>query len=92
MPHAITDIRSLARSYTELALRTLAGIAQHGTNESAQVAASVALLDRGWGKPTATIGNSDGEIRVIVRQIIRGADGRVIDATPRALEHQERGK
>lgn len=55
------DIRSLARSHTETALSTLAGIAQNGTSESARVAASVALLDRGWGKPTQPIsGDEDG--------------------------------
>jgi hypothetical protein len=92
MAKAPVDIRSLARQHTTLAINTLAGIAAQGASEPARVAASVALLDRGWGKPTATIGNSDGEIRVIVRQIIRGADGRVIDATPRALAYQERGE
>ena len=55
------DIRSLARSHTATALSTLAGIAQNGQSESARVAASVAILDRGWGKPTQPIsGDEDG--------------------------------
>lgn len=61
MSKNLTDIRSLARSHTETALSTLAGIAQNGTSESARVAASVALLDRGWGKPTQIVqGDEDG--------------------------------
>ena len=61
MAKSPTDIRSLARSHTETALSTLAGIAQNGQSESARVAASVALLDRGWGKPTQPLsGDEDG--------------------------------
>ena len=33
----------------------LAYIAEHGKSETAQIAASVALLDRGWGKPVQTL-------------------------------------
>jgi len=47
-----TDIRSLARSHTERAIRVLARIMESPkAPASARVAASVALLDRGWGKP-----------------------------------------
>ena len=47
-----TDIRSLARSHTQLAIRTLVGIAaQRSASDSSRVAAATALLDRGWGKP-----------------------------------------
>ncbi len=56
-----TDIRSLARSYTEVAIQTLAGIAHSGTNEGARVSAAQALLDRGWGKPAQMVtGDEDG--------------------------------
>ncbi len=50
MSKTLTEIKSLARCHTELAMKTLAGIAQNGTSESAKVAASIAILDRGWGK------------------------------------------
>ena len=40
------NLRSLARGHTEMALRTLAGIAQHGESEAARVTASIHLLDR----------------------------------------------
>ena len=60
MAKAPTDIRSLARSYTEMAIQTLAGIAQNGTSESARVAAANSLMDRGWGKPVQPH-DGDGE-------------------------------
>jgi hypothetical protein len=70
MTRAPSDIRSLARAHTAIAIKILAGIAKDGTNESARVAAANVLLDRGWGKPPqARIGEADRGIRVVVRQI-----------------------
>ena len=76
MARAPTDIRSLARSHTEIAIKVLAGIAKDGTNEGARVAAAVALLDRGWGKPPQahTGEKGEGNIRVVVRHIVGGRD------------------
>ena len=76
MARAPTDIRSLARSHTEIAIKVLAGIAKDGTNEGARVAAAVALLDRGWGKPPQahTGENGEGNIRVVIRHIVGGRD------------------
>jgi hypothetical protein len=50
-PKAEMRLDSLARCFTEQAIKTLSGISKDGTNESARVAAATALLDRGWGKP-----------------------------------------
>ena len=51
-----TDIRSLARSHTEKALNTLAGIMKEpDAPPAARVSAAIALLDRGWGKPQQTV-------------------------------------
>lgn len=44
------EIKSLARSHTEEAIRTLVGIIRNGTTEPAKVAAAKEILDRGWGK------------------------------------------
>ena len=85
MARAPTDIRSLARSHTKMAIKILAGIAKDGTNEAARVSAAVALLDRGWGKPpqTHTGEEGEGEIRVIIRYIVEGRDApREADARP----------
>ena len=85
MARAPTDLRSLARSYTELSLRTLAGSAQHSENDRARVSACSLLLDRGWGRPATTVTGADGEgsIQVIVRHIVGGRD------VPRPLDNSK---
>jgi hypothetical protein len=46
-----TEIRSLARSHTDGALKTLVGIMNKSdAPEAARVAAANSVLDRGWGK------------------------------------------
>lgn len=68
MSKSLTEIRSLARSYTEMAIQSLAGIAQNGESESARVAAINALLDRGWGKPAQPIsGDDENPLKIIQR-------------------------
>lgn len=64
-----TEIKSLARSYTEMAIQSLAGIAQNGTSESAKVAACQVLLDRGWGKATQPISGDDENPLKIIQKI-----------------------
>jgi hypothetical protein len=83
MPKPQIDLRSLARSYTEVCLRTLAGIAQHSTQDGARVSAASILLDRGWGKaPQQHSIDADGEIKVIIRHIIESGD-----EPPKVIEH-----
>ncbi len=50
MAKAPTEIRSLARSHTDEAIKTLVGIMRNGATEPARVAAANSVLDRGWGK------------------------------------------
>ena len=60
MAKAKADIRSLARSQTEKAVKVLVGImSQSKAPAAARVAAANALLDRGWGK--AAQSHTDGE-------------------------------
>lgn len=61
MARAPTDIRSLARQHTAAAIASLAGIATNGESETAKVAACVALLDRGWGKPTQFVAGPEDD-------------------------------
>lgn len=86
MSKAPTEIRSLARSHTETALNTLAGIMQQtDAPPAARVSAASALLDRGWGKPAqAIIGGDDDDpavklaATIIQRTIVdptRNSDG-----------------
>lgn len=71
-----------------MALRTLCGIALNGENEGARVAASIHILDRGWGKAATTHTGEDGEgaISVVIRHIVEAAAGST--AQRPAVEHQ----
>jgi hypothetical protein len=84
MAKAPADLRSLARAHTELSVQTLAGIARNGTSEQARVAASQALLDRGWGRPPQVHSGEDGgDLRITIRQIVD-----ITGDTERLIEHE----
>ena len=73
MPSRIpTDIKSLARTHSEAAIRTLAHIAAQSGSDSARVAACQVLLDRGWGKPTQSHAGPSGAgaVNVIIRHLL----------------------
>jgi len=50
-PRTIGMIAVEARKHALSAIQTLSRIARNGKSETARIAASVALLDRGFGKP-----------------------------------------
>ena len=54
-PKVAGAVRELARQHTETAINVLVEICEHGQSEVARIAAAVALLDRGWGKPTIAV-------------------------------------
>ena len=54
-PKAALDIQALAREHTPDAIRALVAAL---ANPRERVAAAVALLDRGWGKPIQAIEGS----------------------------------
>jgi len=61
MAKAPIEIRSLARSHTASAIKTLAGIMnEKKAPAAARVSAAQALLDRGWGKPVQPL-DGDGK-------------------------------
>src|ERR1051325_2890838 len=66
---ALLEIRSLARSHTRTAIRVLVGImCSEDATPAARVSAANAILDRGWGKATQPLANSDdGAIEVVHR-------------------------
>ncbi len=94
MPKAKAEIRSLARSHTEAAIKVLAGVMnQKKTPPAARVSAAVALLDRGWGKPTQMIADDpEGEpIEVEVlddRELARQVALILYRGDPKRLTHQ----
>ena len=85
MAKAPIDIRSLARSHTRSALKTLSGIMnEKSAPHSARVRAAEALLNRGWGMPKQemTIEDkrqlstlSDAELEAIATGEARGGNG-----------------
>jgi hypothetical protein len=55
-PRAVVEVRDLARSCTEAAVRTLVEIMTNPkAPAAARVAAAVAVLDRGWGRPPQAV-------------------------------------
>lgn len=73
MTKAPADLRSLARSHTDMAMRTLSAIAKSkGCPPAARTQAAIAILDRGWGRPEQPVGGTDKAIEVLVRTIVDG--------------------
>src|ERR1700674_2334042 len=60
-PKAVAELRDLARTYTAEAIDALAELMRDGEDERVRLAASVSLLDRGWGKPAQALAGPDGE-------------------------------
>jgi hypothetical protein len=80
----LTDVRSLARSFAPLCIKSLAGIVQNGESESARVAAAGMLLDRGYGRAPTALDPDGGDVIVTIRQIT----ARIGDAM-RVIEHDD---
>jgi hypothetical protein len=72
------EIASLARAHTETVIKVLVGIVtREDAAPNARIAAGLALLDRGWGKPLQKIELDDdrpGEIGEIVITIVDPKD------------------
>lgn len=75
-PRVIADLQVLARTHTEAAVLVLVSVMNNEkASDAARVAASTALLDRGYGRPAQTIhanlprpdtsDMSDGELAAI---------------------------
>ena len=80
------DLRSLARSHTDLCIKVLAGIvSQETVPPGARVSAAGILLDRGWGKAVQphSGGDNDGNLTVVIRRLVDGDNEQ-----PLLLEHE----
>jgi hypothetical protein len=72
MAKSLMEIRSLARSHTRTALNVLVGIMRSkDATAAARVSAANAILDRGWGKSSQTLENSDGGSFELIHRIER---------------------
>lgn len=68
-PKGVAEVKAAAQELTQTALETLKSIAMNAAApESARVSAAIALLDRGWGKPTQMIGGDAeaGPVKTVV--------------------------
>src|SRR5262245_47798550 len=79
MAKSVKEIESLARNWTDSMLNVLTGIATCDTAPHAsRVAAAIAVLDRGWGKPAQTV-QGDEENPLNVRHVIERIETVIID-------------
>jgi len=75
------DIRSLARTHCAAGIRALAGFAHGGDVPiKHRIVAIGMLLDRGYGRPAQpmTGEGGEGDIKVIIRNIIESVDRRTV--------------
>jgi hypothetical protein len=77
----------LARSYTEAAIRAIAGICLNGTSESARVQAAALLLDRGWGKAAQSQTGEHDKAPMIVEIVYRQREPRIIEPPAKIIQH-----
>jgi len=72
MPRAVTEIRSLARSYTRTAINVLVGVMRSkDATHTARLAAANAILDRGWGKAPQSLETAEGGALELIHRIER---------------------
>jgi len=97
-PKGEGDIRELARQHTPQAIRRLARVMNDdNAPPSAQVAASTALLDRGWGRPTQSISATLDANRPSVSEslefraidLLKQVRGEPVDAAALDLEQED---
>jgi len=73
VPKHPTEIKSLARAHATRAIQRLAGIMDGSKDDGAVVRASIALLDRAYGKPNQPHdAKLDGELRITIRKMLDG--------------------
>jgi len=81
-----TDIRSLARSHTRLAIGTLVGVMVNPkAMSSAKVAAAREMLNRGWGAPESESGGADNRVIVNILQLAKDVQQELPQVTVRQL-------
>jgi hypothetical protein len=66
-PKVLEKVRRLARQHTVEAIEILVDVARNAKKHPpARVTAAIAILDRGWGKPTQAVAGEDGQPTKIV--------------------------
>lgn len=65
-PRAVAAVRDAARKHTTKAIDTLVACLDAPAHNT-RVAAAIALLDRGWGRPSQAVGGDEEMPELIVR-------------------------
>ncbi len=76
--HSLAEIREIstaAQSFATVALEALADVAQNSKSDAARVSASIALLDRGYGKPCA-VEDPDTRFRALMQDMYERIESR----------------
>ena len=68
------DLKSLARGYTEVSIRTVAGLAKDASDEGVRLQANKLLMERGWGRPAQTHEHTGEGGGAIVVRVVYGED------------------
>ncbi|HEY4592704.1 MAG TPA: hypothetical protein VIJ61_09875 [Thermoanaerobaculia bacterium] len=80
-PSVPPEVKEAAKAFTIEAVDKLVALMRRAKDQRVQLAAAVAILDRGWGKPAIPITGPDGESPVVpelpelVDRLRRFADG-----------------
>ena len=61
----------MARAHTEMALRTICGLAENATSEAVKLQACALILDRGWGRPDVNEDSEGSSITITIRNVLR---------------------
>jgi len=83
-PKVVAEVRDLAREHTTEAIKTLLSIMNDDDKPpAARVAAAVHILDRAYGKATASVDVRQGRIELRdIAALVEGLDCRDEDALP----------
>jgi hypothetical protein len=81
-PKGERSVREIAQQHTAAAMETLVTVMQTGKN-SERVQAAMALLDRGWGKPTQSVEMS-GDRTTLVDLLVSLNNSHAADGEARA--------
>jgi hypothetical protein len=90
IPRLFSNLAVEARKFAHVALDRLVFLVTNGDTQNTQLAAALALLDRGFGRPVATL-DLKADIRTSSVNVIAElspADQRVMGETLKALEHR----
>ena len=87
---ALTEISSLARSYSRTAVDVLVGVMQsEDATAAARVTAANAILDRGWGKATQPSESGHGGTLQLIHRIELRADFQHLRRWRRSVEQAQ---